>query len=293
VIDPPLLRGRARYERAMHGWVDSIHAEAFTHTVRLREPDREIELTLVALPSPTYVIREARCQALAGALAPDVIRGVAALVDVSMVGGLTRRAAELVGEGDGARLVVDAVVEGARLARQVTRLPAERAARAAGGDALAYWQLDMAGWVDLPNSCFTYSPEGRRRFEGRNVVSPATPDLYSPGLGQRRVFERRKHGRLERADGQLALFQSMHDNVHGFEIGYRIDLATGRVVSAESRTPKLPYLGICSEPQARIQTLVGECVDAGLRKRLSALVGGSSGCAQLFDLTSDLLKLLS
>src|SRR5262245_35903491 len=116
----------------MHGWVDSIHADALTHTVRLGEPDRESELTLVALPSPTYVIREARCQALSGALAPEVIRGVAALGGVAMVGGLTRRAAELVGEGEGARLAVDAVVEGARLARQVTRLPADQAARAAG-----------------------------------------------------------------------------------------------------------------------------------------------------------------
>src|SRR5262249_57802176 len=76
VIEPPLLRGRARYERAMHGWVDSLHADAFTHTVRLREPDREIELILVALPSPTYLIRDERCPALIGTLAPAVIRAL-------------------------------------------------------------------------------------------------------------------------------------------------------------------------------------------------------------------------
>ena len=52
-------------------------------------------------------------------------------------------------------------------------------------------------------------------------------------------------------------------------------------------------MGICSEPQGRIRTLVGETVDEGLRKRVSALIGGATGCAQLYDLTADLLKLLA
>ena len=32
---------------------------------------------------------------------------------------------------------------------------------------------------------------------------------------------------------------------------------------------------------------------AALRKRIQGLVGGTGGCAQLFDLTSDLLKMLA
>jgi len=85
----------------------------------------------------------------------------------------------------------------------------------------------------------------------------------------------------------------MHDNVHGFEITYELDAATGRVLRAEHVTPKLPYTGICSEPQRRINTLVGEIADDGLRKRLGPLIGGASGCAQLYDLTADVLKLLA
>src|SRR5207249_92838 len=83
----------------------------------------------------------------------------------------------------------------------------------------------------------------------------------------------------------LRLFHSMHDNVHGFDVTYEIDAASGRIERAESVTSRLPYAGICSEPQGRIKALVGETVDAGLRKRLSGHVGGVSGCAQLFDLT--------
>jgi hypothetical protein len=64
-------------------------------------------------------------------------------------------------------------------------------------------------------------------------------------------------------------------------------------VDAGSVTPRLPYRQICSDPQARIRALVGERVDAGLKKRLGALVGGADGCAQLYDLTADLLRLLT
>jgi len=51
--------------------------------------------------------------------------------------------------------------------------------------------------------------------------------------------------------------------------------------------------GICSEPQSRVESLRGQAVDAALRKRIQGLLGGIGGCAQLYDLTSDLLKLLS
>src|SRR5207253_2758028 len=151
---------------------------------------------------------------------------------------------------------VDAAIEVARLARQVTKLPPERAARAAAGP-WECWQLDMTGWVDLPNSCFAYSDAGRALFGSRAVTTPILPDLYSPPPGATRVFVRRKTARLERRGARLALFNSMHDNVHGFEIRYEVDLATGVIVAAESCTPRLPYLGICTEPQARIASLVG------------------------------------
>jgi hypothetical protein len=85
----------------------------------------------------------------------------------------------------------------------------------------------------------------------------------------------------------------MHDNVHGFEVVYEVELASGRVVRAESATPRLPYAGLCGEPQARIGALLGETLDAGLGKRIQDLLGGTSGCAQLYDLTADLLQLVA
>jgi hypothetical protein len=290
---PALLRGRDHYERVMDGWVDNTHTDAFTHTVVLRDDDQAVELSVVAEPSPSYLIRQARCRLVAGALDPTLEASIEQLAGTPMVGGLSRRVAELTGSGPDAAFVLGAVVEVARLARQVARLPVERAARAAGGDAWECWQLDMTGWVDLPNSCFTYTDAGRSLFGMRAIATPMQPALYSSRTGQQRVFERKKVARLARRDGRLALFHSMHDNVHGFEITYEIDLATAAIVRAEHVTPRLPYMGICSEPQRKIAALLGETADDGLRRRIQSHLGGETGCAQLYDLTADLLKLLA
>jgi Protein of unknown function (DUF2889) len=292
MIQPAVLRGREIYERTMEGWTDDAEGDGLAHTVRLADPDRQIELRAATTTSPTYEIRHASCRILGGDVA-EVGAGIASLAGARMVAGFTRRVAEAVGHGAGAAFVVDAAIEVARLARQVAKLPREQAERAASGDALDCWQLDTTGWVDLPDSCFTYSAAGRSLFGTRPIATPMQPDLYSPHPGQQRVFVRKKLARLARVDGRLVLFHSMHDNVHGFEITCELDAATGRVLRAEHVTPKLPYMGICSEPQRRISALVGEIADDGLRKRLGPLIGGATGCAQLYDLTADVLKLLA
>ena len=82
-------------------------------------------------------------------------------------------------------------------------------------------------------------------------------------------------------------------NVHGFDITYEIDLATARIVRADHQTPRLPYAGLCTEPQRKLAALLGETADAGLARRLQRHLGGPTGCAQLFDLTADVLRLLA
>jgi hypothetical protein len=293
MLEPVLLDGRARYERVMHGRVDNTHDDAFTHTVQLRDDDRALEVAVVALPSPTYAIREARLTPLAGRVGSSLAPHFARLAGTEMVGGLTRRVAELLGREEGAALAVDATIEVARLARQAAKMPRAAAERAAAGDPLACWTLDTTGWADLPNSCFTYSAAGRALFGTRTIATPMVADVYSPRPGQLRVFERRKVARLERSENRLVLFHSMHDNVHGFELTCEIDLATDTIVRAEHVTPRLPYQGVCSEPQRRFGALLGERADRDLRKRIQVMLGGEAGCAQLYDLTADLLKLLS
>jgi hypothetical protein len=291
VIGSPHLDAGGRYERRSEGWVDNTHDDAFTHTVRLEDGAGAVELSAVCTPSPGYEIREARARALRGA-APGVAAALGALAGVRMVAGFTRRLADLCAAGPGAHLFVDAGIEIARLARQTAKLPAAAVAALGPGDAARCWELDTTGWVDLPDSCFTYSAAGQALLAQRPVTASMVPSLYSPAAGQMRVFERRKLARLVQTGDRLHLFHAMHDNVHGFDVHYEVDLQSGRIVGAESVTSRLPYAGLCSEPQGRIESMIGQPVDAGLRRRIQTLLGGNTGCAQLYDLTADLLKLL-
>ena len=293
MIGSPYLEGRDRYERVTDGWVDNTHDDAFTHTVCVTDDDFGIEVTAVCTSSPGYEVREARARVLSGSADPAIAAAFDGLAGSRMVGGFTRRLVELCGERAGARLFVDAGIEVARLARQATKLPAERTARLDPTDARQCWELDTTGWADLPGSCFTYSPAGRALLGTRPVSTPMVRELYTPPPGARKIFVRRKLSRLVRTGRRLHLFHAMHDNVHGFDLHYEIDLDRGVIVAADSITSRLPYLGICNEPQGKIASLIGEPADAGLRKRIQTLIGGEAGCAQIYDLTADLLKLLS
>jgi hypothetical protein len=293
MISSPFLQGRDRYERRMEGWVDAMPAEALTHTVRITDEDAGVELIAVCTPSPSYEVLEARAAALAGPASPDVAGAFAALAGARMVGGFTRRLLDLAAGRPGGALFVDAGLEVGRLARQVARMPRERVAALTPGDARAFWALDNAGWADLPNSCFTYGASGKALLETRMVTPAASADLYSPVAGARGVFRRRKQARLLRTGSRLDLFHSMHDDLHGFDIHLEIDTERGVVVAADSVTSRLPYRGICDEPQGKFAALIGERVDAGLRKRIQSGIGGETGCGQLYDLTADLLKLVT
>jgi hypothetical protein len=292
MISSPYLADRDRYERAMEGWIDNTHEDAFTHTVRIIDDDAGVELCAVCTPSPSYEVREARARILAGSPDPSVGDALADLRGARMVGGFTRRLADLCNGRQTAALFIEAGVEIARLARQAAKLPRTSVANLAIGDARACWALDTAGWVDLPGSCFTYSDAGRALLDARSVSTPMVPELYSPSAGAARIFVRRKRARLVLTGTRLHLFHSMHDNVHGFDIHYELDLDSETIVAADSVTSRLPYAGICDEPQARIASMIGEPLEATLRRRIQTLIGGSSGCAQVYDLTADLLKLV-
>ena len=117
----------------MHGRVDNTHDDAFTHTVRLADVDRALEVddrrrALAELRDPRRALPP-----LPGRVAPAVTEGLPSLAGVAMVGGLTRRAAEAVGGGAGAALAVDADIEVGAARAPGGQDAARQAERAAGG----------------------------------------------------------------------------------------------------------------------------------------------------------------
>jgi len=85
VIGSPFLAGRDRYERVMEGWVDNTHDAAFTHTVRITDPDGGVEVGLVCTPSPGYEVQAASARALSG-VDPAIAADLAGLAGTRMVG---------------------------------------------------------------------------------------------------------------------------------------------------------------------------------------------------------------
>ena len=296
LASPYLADGAPRYERTMHGWVDAPDEATFRIIARVVDPWVGVEVVAMTTPSPEYGIREATARVLVGSsdrVDPGLTGPLAGLAGVPMTGGFTRRVAEATGGRAGAPYVIDAAIEVARLARQVTRLPGDLITRHFAEGAVGIWRLDMQGWVDFPGSCYAFRPESERLFAGRTVVSPATVALYGPRPGATRVFNRTKVARIEGLGDRWLLGHSMFDEVHSLQVWYVVDPEAATIVDAGSLTPRLPYQGVCSDVQPRIREMVGQRLDAGLRKRMGSLIGGATGCAQLYDLTADLLKLLT
>jgi hypothetical protein len=292
----PYLADAPRYERAIHGWVDVPGDDRFTMTVRIVDPWVGVELVADLTSSPEYAIRTARGRVLMGPAArvdPALGDAMAGLAGMAMTAGFTRQVAGVAGDRPGAAYFVDAAIEVARLARQVTRLPLGVIERHRREGPVGDWRLDMQGWIDLPSSCYTYRPESERLFAERPVTTPMLAVLYHPPAGAVRVFNRTRVVRLEVRPGELVLAHTMFDESHSFQVWYVIDPAMRTVRDAGSLTPRLPYMGICSDVQGRVRALIGQRLDAGLRRRLGGLVGGPAGCAQLYDLTADLLRLLT
>ena len=124
--------GGRRYQRTVHGWVDVPREDTFSMTVRIVDPGVGIELTAETTTSPEYAIRAARGRVLVGEadrIGPDLGDAMAGLAGLTMTSGFGRAVRAVAGARAGAGYFVDAAIEVARLARQVTRLPDSVVAR--------------------------------------------------------------------------------------------------------------------------------------------------------------------
>ena len=67
--------------------------------------------------------------------------------------------------------------------------------------------------------------------------------MYAAPPGRKLVFHRYKRSHVTRAGGTLSLYQSMFDQVHGFELWYDVDEQSHEILAARALTPRLPYMG--------------------------------------------------
>jgi hypothetical protein len=287
------LDATGHYERTATGWIDAREEGLLRLTTRLTDHRADVEVSLDVKPSPSFEVVRAqftrRSPSSRGAQ-DEPLAGLSGLAGLRLIPGFRRRVVELLGSHSETLFIADAILEAARLSRQATRTDAEVPARPSPRD---FHRLDLQAWPEFADICFTYSAASRPLFDREDVRVPATRDMYAPAPGARLVFHRYKRSEVTATGDTLALYQSMFDQVHGFELWYDVDARTGRVLRARSLTPRLPYAGICEGGQGKGQALIGVTLDALWPGVLREVTGGTSGCFQLTDLTSDIFRLLT
>lgn len=260
------------------------HRFAFAHTWRLR--------------APAYEVIEASAQQLAGEFDPSLCERYAEIKGVRIGRGFSKTVISALGAQPGAKEHLLLAIEMARVGQQVYQYTPEFEAQFPQGEtpseqAHSAWLKDRA-YMSLANTCYAYRDESEALFAGRNIRCGFASELTRPQPGEKRVFWRNKRLTIERtaADGapRFLCTSAMEDRIHDIKIEFTLG-ADGRISDAHSRGLRLPYHGICEDPQQRTPSLNGVQVTEKFVQQFAEHVGSASGCTHLFDLSIDVMRL--
>jgi DUF2889 family protein len=262
------------------------HRFAFEHVWKIRTPE--------------YEIIEASARQIEGEFDPRLCDRYAGIAGALIGRGFSKRVLSELGDAPGAQEHLLAAIEMARVGQQVYHYTAEFEARfpSSGGSASEVariaWLKDRA-YMGLANTCYAYRDESEGLFAGREVRCGFDAELTRPKAGVKRVFWRNKRVAVELKEGVngetlYACESVMEDAVHDIGIGFDLS-SDGMISNARSRGARLPYHGICEDPHLRTPSLEGLKVTGAFVAQFAEHVGGSQGCAHLFDLSIDVLRL--
>jgi hypothetical protein len=263
------------------------HRFAFEHIWKVRTPE--------------YEVIEASARQIEGEFDPRLCERYAGVKGVRIGRGFSKRVLSELGDLPGAQEHLLTAIEMARVGQQVYHYTAEFEARFPSGGSAAEsariaWLKDRA-YMGLANTCYAYRDESEGLFTSREVRCGFGAELTRPKPGDKRVFWRNKLVEIEMKKGVngeaiYACESAMEDAIHDIRIGF--DLSSDGVISnARSRGARLPYHGLCEDPHLRTPALGGLKVTGAFVAQFAEHVGGAQGCAHLFDLSIDVLRLFS
>jgi len=264
------------------------HRFAFEHVWRLRTPE--------------YEIIDAAARQTEGEFDPRLCERYAGVKGARIGRGFSKRVLSALGDSPGAQEHLLTAIEMARVGQQVYQYTPEFEAQfpSSGGGATEAaritWLKDRA-YMSLANTCYTYRDESESLFASREVRCGFGAELTRPKPGDRRVFWRNKRLAIESQAGGngetiYACESAMEDSIHDIKIGFDLS-SDGMVSNARSSGARLPYHGICEDPQLRTPALNGLKVTGAFVGQFAEHIGGAQGCAHLFDLSIDVLRLFS
>lgn len=302
VYEPTLPLPTGGYVRTFEAEIDDYAETALRVRGVLADHRCRLEHEWI-LRTPEYEVIEASARHIdddQGLLSPEIETRYPMIRGVRIGRGFTMRVREALAKLPGHHEHLALAIEMARVGQQAYKLPAgfiERfrplAAHMPPGPsqvARIAWEQDRAYMPALRNSCYALRDEAVSLFDERHIVS-FDPENTSPTPGQKRFFWRTKRLHITALPdgGGYRCRNVMDDTIHEITIGF--DLAPdGTLRQAESQGMRLPYRGICDDAQARTLGLNGLQVDRAFVQRVGETVGGTTGCAHLFDLAIDCLR---
>jgi len=270
----PLLH--SSYERSFDAEIDALTGGEILVRGRMRDHRFDFEHTW-RLRTPEFEVLEASAKQNAGEESrfnPELCRRYVEIKGARIGRGFSKRILMELDDLPGAEEHLFLAIEMARIGQQVVQLPPGFETQFAQSRSIGASEALFAGGV---------------------VRMGFSPELYSPKPGDKRVFWREKRLTVSvKRDSQdkdfYACENTMNDTVHDITIGF--DLARDGVISnAHSRGLRLPYHGICEHAQLRTARLNRIRVNDGYTLQFADRIGRSEGCAHLFDLSIDLLRL--
>lgn len=298
-IEFPIPLSQSSYLRSFEAEIDVLaenellvrgqmrdHRFAFEHVWRLRTPD--------------YEVIEAGARQIEGQFDPRLCERYAEIKGARIGRGFSRRVTEALGDSSGAREHLLMAIEMARVGQQVYQYTLEFESQFPKADAgtseaaHVAWLKDRA-YMNLANTCYAYRDESEALFASREVRCGFDSALTRPKPGDKRVFWRNKRLAIELKNGGGAGFACesvMEDRIHDIRISFNLS-SEGVISNAQSVGLRLPYYGICEEPHLRTPALNGLKVTGAFIRQFAEQVGGASGCAHLFDLSIDVLRVFS
>ncbi len=302
VCEPSLPMPEGGYVRTFEAEIDDYGPQLLRVRGVLSDYRCSLEHVWV-LKTPEYEVLEATARHLRGEpvmLAPDLISRYPHIRGVRIGAGFTRTIREALGDAPGYHEHLTLAIEMARVGQQAYQLPPDHHQRfepavshmPPGSSRLARmaWEQDRDYMPSLCDSCYVYREETAALFDQREVVCFDLNILY-PTPGQKRMFWRNKRMQISTlADGAGFDCQNqMEDTVHEIRVAFEM-AADGTVQAAQSEGIRLPYHGICEDAQLRTPGLKGQKLSQDFMRLIADQVGGTSGCAHLFDLSVDCLR---
>jgi len=115
------------------------------------------------------------------------------------------------------------------------------------------------------------------------VLGVATTDAERRSTPE--VFERNINVKVIRRDpGRVQVFASFLDLEHSFDAEMIVDVATGRIEHAKAHMAKRPFQTLCLRALDNIPRLEGEIIGRGVYRRITDLIGKSTGCVHLAEI---------